>query len=262
MTWKLPLFFFALVLNENAAVKAIFVIKIENWIDIACEIWKIVLDSSRFNREWLLVSILLKAWFRFLAEITSAGILSEKDGLNVLSSFLTNILSAENSQASTDVISFAISFVTFSGEDFVGIVPKQTKRYEEKFKDMKFPLCTVSLLVYFLLPAPKLWKCEKHKELKEKDSDIFPHIAGSSILWFNKGFTRLSMKTKYICRGLMSPLVNFCDNRAMWTTILHVKVRMLGKIFVVYQSILDWIHLSSLSRIKRFLGAKVATNDS
>ena len=37
------------------------------------------------------------------------------------------------------------------------------------------------------------------------------------------GFTRLSMKTKYVCRGLISLHVNFCNNRTMWSTNLHVK---------------------------------------
>ena len=37
------------------------------------------------------------------------------------------------------------------------------------------------------------------------------------------GFTRLSMKTKYVCRGLISLYVNFHNNRTMWTTNLHVK---------------------------------------
>ena len=46
-----------------------------------------------------------------------------------------------------------------------------------------------------------------------------PHLTQASILWSNKHrfygltsiFTRLSMKTKYVCHG------NFRDNRTMWT---------------------------------------------
>ena len=38
------------------------------------------------------------------------------------------------------------------------------------------------------------------------------------------GFTRLSMKTKYVCRGLISLYVNFHNNRTMWSTNLHVKI--------------------------------------
>ena len=31
------------------------------------------------------------------------------------------------------------------------------------------------------------------------------------------------MKTKYVCRGLISLYVNFHSNRTMWSTNLHVK---------------------------------------
>ena len=37
------------------------------------------------------------------------------------------------------------------------------------------------------------------------------------------GFTRFSMKTKYVCRGFNSPYVNFHYNRTMWSTNLHVQ---------------------------------------
>ena len=37
------------------------------------------------------------------------------------------------------------------------------------------------------------------------------------------GFTRLSMKTKYVCRGLISLFLNFHNNRTMWSTNLHEK---------------------------------------
>ena len=37
------------------------------------------------------------------------------------------------------------------------------------------------------------------------------------------GFTRLSMKTKYVCRGLISLYVNFHNNRTMWSLNLNVK---------------------------------------
>ena len=43
------------------------------------------------------------------------------------------------------------------------------------------------------------------------------------------GFTRLSMKTKYVCRGLISIYVNFHNNPNKWSTNLHVKIRRWGK---------------------------------
>ena len=37
------------------------------------------------------------------------------------------------------------------------------------------------------------------------------------------------MKTKYVCRGFISPNGNFHYNRTMWSTILHVKICRWGK---------------------------------
>ena len=42
------------------------------------------------------------------------------------------------------------------------------------------------------------------------------------------GFTRLSMKTKNVCRGLISLYVNFHNNWTMWSTNLHVKIYRWG----------------------------------
>ena len=36
------------------------------------------------------------------------------------------------------------------------------------------------------------------------------------------------MKTKYVCRGLISLYVNFHNNWTMWSTNLHVKIRRWG----------------------------------
>ena len=101
---------------------------------------------------------------RYLAELTVVGILAEKDGLNLLSNFLTSILTSSNAASSTDVISFAISFVTFSGEDFAGIATKQIKRYESMDKDLKIPLCSVGVfsLQYKYFPKFSIvfWKIQ------------------------------------------------------------------------------------------------------
>ena len=43
------------------------------------------------------------------------------------------------------------------------------------------------------------------------------------------GFTRLSMKTKYVCRGLISVYANFHKNRTMWSTNLNVKICRWGE---------------------------------
>ena len=37
------------------------------------------------------------------------------------------------------------------------------------------------------------------------------------------------MKTKYVCRGLISLYVNFHNNRTMWSTKLHVKICRWGE---------------------------------
>ena len=38
------------------------------------------------------------------------------------------------------------------------------------------------------------------------------------------GLTRLRLETKYVCRGLIRPYVNFHYNRTMWSTNLHVTI--------------------------------------
>ena len=55
---------------------------------------------------------------------------------------------------------------------------------------------------------------------------LFPFPITSHELQYisvTSGFTRLSMRTKYVCRGLISLYENFCNNRTMWSTNLHVK---------------------------------------
>ena len=42
------------------------------------------------------------------------------------------------------------------------------------------------------------------------------------------GFTRLSMKTKYVCRGLISLYINFQNNRTILSTNFYVKNCMWG----------------------------------
>ena len=37
------------------------------------------------------------------------------------------------------------------------------------------------------------------------------------------------MKTKYVCRGLISLYVKFHNNRTMWSTNLHVKICRWGE---------------------------------
>ena len=37
------------------------------------------------------------------------------------------------------------------------------------------------------------------------------------------------MKTKYVCRGLISLYVNFHNNRTMWSTNFHVKICRWGE---------------------------------
>ena len=43
------------------------------------------------------------------------------------------------------------------------------------------------------------------------------------------GFTRLSIKTKYVCRGLISSYVNFHYNRTSWSTKFYLKICRWGK---------------------------------
>ena len=57
---------------------------------------------------------------------------------------------------------------------------------------------------------------------------LFPPPHTSSFFSVTSGFTRLSMKTKYICRGLIGLYVNFHNTPIKWSTNLHVKIRRWG----------------------------------
>ena len=55
----------------------------------------------------------------------------------------------------------------------------------------------------------------------EKSWALFPFPPTSHELHFfsvTSGFTRLSMETKYVCRGLISLYVNFQNNPIKWST--------------------------------------------
>ena len=55
------------------------------------------------------------------------------------------------------------------------------------------------------------------------------------------------MKTKYVCRGLISLYVNFHNNRTMWSTKLHEKICRWGekekeptRLLVIYPIFFDF----------------------
>ena len=66
-----------------------------------------------------------------------------------------------------------------------------------------------------------------------KDTEaLFPFFPTSHELQFfgvTSGFTRMSMKTKYVRRVLISLYVNFHNNPTMWSTNLRVKVCRWGE---------------------------------
>ena len=53
-----------------------------------------------------------------------------------------------------------------------------------------------------------------------------PPLTSDELQFFSvtSGFTRLIMKTKYVCHGLISLYINFHNNRTMWSTNLLVKI--------------------------------------
>ena len=83
--------------------------------------------------------------------------------------------------------------------------------------------CSVSD-VFFSVRNVCSWKLE----LKTNQSSFsYPHPPTSHELQYisvTSGFTRLSMKTKYVCRGLISLYVNFHNNWTVWWTNIHVKI--------------------------------------
>ena len=79
------------------------------------------------------------------------------------------------------------------------------------YKTKLFKKCSHGILRLFFLPPP-------------------PTSHDLQYISVTCGFTRLSMETKYVCRGLIISLyVNFHSNRTMWSTNLHVKICRWGK---------------------------------
>ena len=70
-------------------------------------------------------------------------------------------------------------------------------------------------------PPPRIWVSSLRNHF------YFPPPPTSDELQFfsvTSGFTRLIMKTKYVCHDLISLYVNFHNNRTMWSTNLLVKI--------------------------------------
>ena len=86
---------------------------------------------------------LLRVDVRFLAELILAGVLPDKEGIPLLYNYLSHLLAPDSSMGQ-EMLSFVISFVLFSGEDFAGVLPRHTKRLKEKYPQLKFPKSDVS----------------------------------------------------------------------------------------------------------------------
>ena len=67
----------------------------------------------------------------------------------------------------------------------------------------------------------------KNDHCEKKFKAFFPSPPPTShklqYISVTSGFTRLSMRIKYVCRVLISLYVNFHNNRTMWSTNLHGK---------------------------------------
>ena len=68
---------------------------------------------------------------------------------------------------------------------------------------------------------------EKEKE-PEPPTAVCTNCMKLDSALFPSQFRRLSMKIKYVCRGLISLYINFHNNRTMWSTNLHVKIGRWG----------------------------------
>ena len=67
--------------------------------------------------------------------------------------------------------------------------------------------------------------------LKNLNRALFPfrsHLHERQFYGLTSGFSRLIMKTKYVCYVLVSLNVNFNDKRTMWTIILIIKIGRWG----------------------------------
>ena len=98
-----------------------------------------------------------------------------------------------------------ICFVFFSLEGFVFSVKKS-----KLFRQQNFVLNNSTEIVLALFPFPPT-------------SDELQFFSVTS------GFTRLIMKTNYVCHGLISLYVNFHNNRTMWSANLLVKICRWGE---------------------------------
>ncbi|XP_073694564.1 regulator of nonsense transcripts 2 [Garra rufa] len=78
----------------------------------------------------------LRTDLRFIAELTIAGLFTDKEGLSLIYEQLKNIISADRETHTH--ISVIISFCKHCGDDIAGLVPRKVKNASEKF-GLSFP---------------------------------------------------------------------------------------------------------------------------
>ena len=101
---------------------------------------------------------------------------------------------------------------------------------EEKEPQTKLPsspkMKEKSIGGFFYVYFKKLWKTFKRNL---GSSPPPPTSLKHEFYALTSGFTRLIMKTKYVCHGLISLHVNFHDNRKKRTVTLNIKSCRWGK---------------------------------
>ncbi|XP_059473711.1 regulator of nonsense transcripts 2 [Neocloeon triangulifer] len=97
----------------------------------------------------------LRVDLRFYAELINAGIFTNKEGLPLLGTILTNLTGMDKEEHNN--INVILSFCRHCGEDYAGLIPRKIRLLSEEFK--------------MLVPTSKLLMPEKQKNVRQLFKD-------------------------------------------------------------------------------------------
>lgn len=69
---------------------------------------------------------------RFYADLISSGVLTPKEGLPLLGSFLTNLINGDKEEHNSATI--ILAFCKFCGEEYAGLISQKLRQDAERFK--------------------------------------------------------------------------------------------------------------------------------
>nr|SVE85329.1 EOG090X0143 [Daphnia pulicaria] len=122
-----------LKMTDIASILQVCVVLHEKYVDFAPQIleaWQKVLslkkDEKISNPSKMRVDV------RFYADLISCGVLTPKEGLPLLGSFLTNLIHGDKEEHNSATI--ILAFCKFCGEDYAGLVSQKLLNDAERFK--------------------------------------------------------------------------------------------------------------------------------